>query len=253
MKKTRIVLVGALVLALAFVMGCKQNEDLSVEEHRQDGHAQHIWEAEYSGNKYIRSALQFKEDNSVGTAKVTVEMTYPANGKAGVLFAVQEKDGKYDFYAFAFGWNGRTGSTSKLEAYVDYYQGLTTFNEASGDSEKFGNGYNTSVVVSKDLENTTWDGAEHFSADLYVTYDKGAGNYDLKLTKVGDENTVYWTANDVDAKQTLTSSAKPGMSAALVKNGEGKLYSYGMLSGQKETKKVKTTWTLDTKATQSAE
>lgn len=269
MKKTKVLLAGALVLALGLVMGCKQNTDLSVEEHRQDGTGKHIWEAEYTGNSYIRSALQFREDTNVATAKVKVTMTYPAYGKAGLLFAVQDREQKYDFYAFAFGWNGKLGNQSKIEAYVDYYQGLTTFNDSSTNSERFGNGAHISVVTNEEFkEPFNWDGAEPVIVDMYVTYNKPSeeestetttqasgnesaqGTYDLKITKSNDPETVYWEKTGITAVGKEMAS---NMSQDLIVNGEGKLYSYGMLSGQKDPKKVHTTWVLDTAATKSAE
>ena len=253
MKKTRIVLVGALVLALAFVMGCKQNEDLSVEEHRQDGRAQHIWEAEYTGNKYIRSALHFSEDTAIDEkAKVTVEMAYPGNGKAGILFGLKERtasgEKKYDFYSFAFGWNGNKDNP-KLEAYIDYYQGLTSFKDESTNSEKFGTGANISIVPNTELTGASWNGSELFDADMYVTYDAENDNYDVKITKKGDVNTVYFEESDITAK----GKTGTGFSSDLVENKGGKLYSYGMLSGQRDPKKVKTIWKFDTTYSKSAE
>lgn len=250
MKKTKVLLAGALVLALGLVMGCKQNEELSVEEHRKGENGyQHVWEAEYTGDNYYRSALQFGSGKmDIQYAKVRVKMNYPGNGKAGLLFATNEREVEvttggnkekkklYDFYAFAFGKNPR--ATNTLEAYVDYYVGLEKFNDASSTSERFGTGTNTPIVAEKNLENISWNGASPVTVDMIIekkTTTGGSGTatvtYNLKIQST-DGNTVYWTAENV---------AATGESVV----NEGYLCSYGMVSKLADPKKVDTVWTLD--------
>lgn len=231
------------------VIGCKQNEELSVEEHRKGVDAyQHVWEAEYTGDNYYRSALQFGSGKmDVQYAKVRVKMNYPGNGKAGLLFATNEREiettvgGKtekkkvYDFYAFAFGKN--PSKTNTLEAYVDYYVGLEKFNDSSSTSEKFGTGTQQEVKAASDLTGITWNGASPVTVDMIVekkTTSGGSGSetvtYNLKIQDTNGNQ--LWSANDVAA------------SGNNVVN-EGYLCSYGMVSKLANPKKVDTVWTLD--------
>ena len=256
MKKTRIVLVGALVLALAFVMGCKQNEELSVEEHRQGADKyEHIWEATYENNDYIRSALQFgaNKNAKVNTAEIKVKMIYPGQGKAGVLFGVNPrevasgdtKETVYDFYAFAFGKNRSTG---KLEAYVDYYQGLKSFNDKGGTSEKFGEA-STVELEKKNFESFTGNVNDPITVVMKIAMKETAGSrddtdgqWDLSIMSE-DGKTTYWSATAVSALGNAT-AGKNGLNKANFKETGG-LYSYGMLSALDNPKKADTKWNLN--------
>lgn len=231
------------------VVGCKQNEELSVEEHRKGENGyQHVWEAEYTGDNYYRSALQFGSGKmDVQYAKVRVKMNYPGNGKAGLLFATNEREIEttvggtkekkkvYDFYAFAFGKN--PSKTNTLEAYVDYYVGLEKFNDSSSTSEKFGTGTSQEVKAASDLTGINWNGASPVTVDMIVekkTTSGGSGSetvtYNLKIQDTNGNE--LWSATDVAA------------SGVNVVN-EGYLCSYGMVSKLANPKNVDTVWTLD--------
>lgn len=252
MKLNKLVIGGGVLVVLLsmLVVGCKQNEELSVEEHRKGENGyQHVWEAEYTGDNYYRSALQFGSGKmDIQYAKVRVKMNYPGNGKAGLLFATNEREMEvttggnkekkkvYDFYAFAFGKNPRENNS--LEAYVDYYVGLEKFNDSSSTSEKFGTGESTPVVKEKNLTGITWNGASPVTVDMIVekkTTTGGSGTetvtYNLKIQST-DGNTVYWSANDIAATGDTVVN-------------EGYLCSYGMVSKLADPKKVDTVWTLD--------
>ena len=243
---------GVLVILLSLlVVGCKQNEELSVEEHRKGENAyQHVWEAEYNGDNYYRSALQFGSGKmDVEYAKVRVKMNYPGNGKAGLLFATNEREIEttvgggekekkkvYDFYAFAFGRDPAESNT--LEAYVDYYIGLEKFNDSSSTSEKFGTGKQTEVVEASNLTGITWNGASPVTVDMIVekeTTTGGSGSetvtYNLKIQDTSGN--VLWSQDDVAATGDGVVN-------------EGYLCSYGMVSKlAANPKNVDTTWTLD--------
>lgn len=263
MKK--ILWVAIAVLMALMVVGCAADAELAEENHKAESITVHTWVDEYPSDsgKYHRSALKFTQDENITeTAKVTVEMGYPRNGKAGILFGVQEKDGKYDFYSFAWGWNGNTTNPG-LDAYVDYYQGLTSFKDESTDSEQFGTGANITVVSNTPFANANWDGSEKFAVDMYVFYDKESDMYYVAIVKKGatlDEEAelpedffasedVYWM-DEVNAKDGTMAA---GMSETLIKNGSGAIYSYGMVSKNATSKKVDTTWTLDSGFTKSVE
>ena len=248
-KKLGVMGGAILVLLSMLVVGCKQNQELSVEEHRKGENGyQHVWEAEYTGDNYYRSALQFGSGKmDIQYAKVRVKMNYPGNGKAGLLFATNEREVEvttggnkekkkvYDFYAFAFGKNPRTNNT--LEAYVDYYVGLEKFNDTSSTSEKFGTGTSTPIVPEKDLTNISWNGASPVTVDMIiekVTSSSGSGNETVTYNlKIQDTNgTELWSQNGVVATGDGVVN-------------EGYLCSYGMVSKLANPKKVDTVWTLD--------
>ena len=88
MKKTRIVLVGALVLALAFVMGCKQVESSSegvsdIEDGKQ-------WEiTNDSKDNYRRWISTYPNANQKWeSATFKLRMERPQDGKAGIIFGL---------------------------------------------------------------------------------------------------------------------------------------------------------------------
>lgn len=231
------------------VVGCKQNEELSVKEHREGENAsQHVWEAEYNNDLYTRSALQFGSGKmDVQYAKVRVKMNYPGNGKAGLLFATNEREIEttvggekekkkvYDFYAFAFGKD--PSETNTLEAYVDYYVGLEKFNDSTSTSEKFGTGKSSEVKAASNLTGINWNGASPVTVDMIVekkTTSGGSGSqsvtYNLKIQNTSGE--VLWSADDI-------------VSTADGVVNEGYLCSYGMVSKLANPKTVDTVWTLD--------
>lgn len=249
MKLNKLVIGGGVLVVLLsmLVVGCKQNQELSVEEHREgENKYQHVWEAEYEGSNYYRSALQFGSGKwDLEKAQVRVKMNFPANGKAGVLFAVNERDNEkivggnkekkkvYDFYAFAFGKKPGVGNEKKLELYVDYYVGLEKFNDSSATSEKFGAVTPIEVVKPTELTGTNWDGATTFSADMIIekVVEGESVTYNLKIQSI-DGKTVYWHQDGVVATGDNVVN-------------KGYLCSYGMLSGVSSSRKVDTTWALD--------
>lgn len=255
MKKTKVLLAGALVLALGLVMGCKQNEELSVEEHRQGADKyEHVWEATYENDDYIRSALQFGSNKNakVNTAEIKVKMIYPNQGKAGILFGVNPRDVSsgdtketvYDFYAFAFGKNRKTG---KLEAYVDYYQGLKSFNDKGGTSEKFGVA-STVELKNQEFSNFTGNADQPITVVMKIAIKETAGSKDTTdgqwdLSIVSEDGlTTYWSATAVSALAEAT-AGKNGLNVANFKE-TGNLYSYGMLTALENPKKADTKWNL---------
>lgn len=231
------------------VVGCKQNEELSVEEHRKGENGyQHVWEAEYTGDNYYRSALQFGSGKmDVQYAKVRVKMNYPGNGKAGLLFATNEREIEttvgggtkekkkvYDFYAFAFGKNPSKANT--LEAYVDYYVGLEKFNDSSSTSEKFGTGTSQEVKKASDLTGINWNGASPVTVDMIIQ---------KSTTKTNDSETVKYNLTIQDTNGNILWSANDIAATGDTVVNEGYLCSYGMVSKLANPKNVDTVWTLD--------
>ena len=262
MKKTRIVLVGALVLALAFVMGCGEPDNTQAAEGhvvREGNKYVHEWKADYSNNTYYRSALQFGKDDllkkspKVQNAEVEVELNFPADGKAGILFAVNnrtqvegtETKTLYDFFAFAFGVN--RSNSSKLEAYVDYYQNATKIKEDGSDTgakpEAFATG--KSFEVKKADLDYTWNKKAVTMTMKIALNDNGTPSDDADdyyaLTITDKDGNIVWEGNTSGVKDKVAGTA--GMNVANYKTTGG-IYSYGMLSGAVSDKTANTVWTL---------
>lgn len=262
MKKTKVLLAGALVLALGLVMGCKGAPDntQASEGHvvREGNKYVHEWKTEYSNNNYYRSALQFGKDDlskkspKVQNAEVTVELNFPADGKAGILFAVNnraetvgtESKKLYDFFAFAFGVN--RSNPQKLEAYVDYYQGASSIkddgtNQAKPESFSTGKSFE---VVKKDL-NYDWNGKAvtmtmKIARNNNSTEQEENDDY-FTLTITDKDGKTVWEGDTKEVKSQLT---EEGMLEDAYKITGG-IFSYGMLSGAVKEKTANTVWTLN--------
>lgn len=253
MKKTRIVLVGALVLALAFVMGCKQSLDESVAEHHEGSSKfEHIWKAEYKGNsKYIRSALQFGSgDDKINKADVTIDMAYPQYGKSGLIFGLnntKEKDingnevVKYNYYVVGLGEDpNRTDGT--LQYYIDYCTNMTSLSGGNTSDETVDTSTGAKTTEVKRLTSIadiSHDRNSKVEYDVSVSLkpdeeDKAKGTYTVKI-KIGNkeitETIDHETYGYVEGKATYPAA--------------GTIASYGMLSGKFADKKVDTTWLVN--------
>lgn len=261
MKKAKVLLAGALVLALGLVMGCGSPDTTQASEGhvvREGNKHVHEWKTEYSNDNYYRSALQFGKDDllkkspKVQNAEVTVELNFPADGKAGILFAVNNREQTegteskklYDFFAFAFGVN--RGSPTKLEAYVDYYQGATSIKD-DGDNaakpESFSTG-KSFEVVKKDL-NYEWNG-KAVTMTMKIARNNNSTDNDetddyFTLTISDKNGAKVWEGDTKDVKSKL---AEKGMIEDAYKITGG-IFSYGMLSGAVKEKTANTVWTLN--------
>lgn len=157
MKKTRIVLVGALVLALAFVMGCAQEApttDESIGEATQKGwivkdqknDTKQYWRwMRGTGKKYENATMQ-------------LDMSDANAGKIGFVFGLTEGvaadgkgNGKWSYYQFGVGiGKAGTKNAGKYEYYIDYYTNVD-LNKVSGGS----NSYGPEGVVPKEVVKPT--------------------------------------------------------------------------------------------------
>lgn len=260
MKKAKVVLAGALVLALGLVMGCKTSLDESVAEHTQGASKfEHVWKAEYKeNNQYIRSALQFGSgEDKITKADVTVDMAYPQYGKAGLIFGLtntKEKDInnneviKYNYYVVALGEDpNRTDGT--LQYYIDYCTNMTSLSggNTSGESIETANGAKSTPV--KDL--TAINDINH-NANEKV-------DYTVSVTLVPDENdnakgtyTVEIKIGDKTITETINHEKYGYVGGVATYPAAGTIASYGMLSGKFANKKVDTTWTVNKETLEGA-
>lgn len=256
MKKTRIVLVGALVLALAFVMGCSGIGSGNEDAQKEDKYTW-VWAGPKSGDvypdkenttvNYERFFEQFGSTNyTMESGIVHIKMKYPQFGKAGVVFGLNEagtedSDGKKNVNFYVFGIGQKKGGT-KLEYYVDYYQaiGRTAMSSASS-SDTVANGVDPlwSYKIGDDLMHTV----ENFSGfvannpeDIYVQiiYNEDTGNY--KINAGPDARALTSIQLELPAHSTITRAS----------DAEGRVGVYGMLTKKDgdATPKVNTTYTL---------
>ncbi|MBO5730299.1 MAG: hypothetical protein J6R67_03800 [Treponema sp.] len=265
MKKTKVLLAGALVLALGLVMGCGKAMDESVEEHKEGASKfEHVWKAEYKDNSnYIRSAKQFGTgDDELKHVDVTVKMDYPQYGKSGFIFGLtktEEKDinnksiAKYNYYIVGLGEDPAKKDGS-LQYYIDYCTNMTSLsggNTADATIDTTTGAKAETVKALTSIEDVSHAANEPVEYTVSVDFveangadgkvDKAKGTYTVKI-KIGDkiitETINHETYGYVDGKATYP--------------GKGTIASYGMLSGLNKDKKVNTTWTVDKKTLEGA-
>lgn len=260
MKKTRIVLVGALVLALAFVMGCgeKTKLDESVAEHKEGADKfTHEWKATYEGATYIRSAKQFGESGTGKEDELTnidaeITMLYPQNGKVGLIFGLTTNEGPkdangkttytYNYYVFGVGEKPNT-TNGHLNYYIDYCTNVSTLsggNTATESIDKTSGATSTSVATG-DLTDTGHGHKEALKFNVNIEFtdvdanDVADGTYTLTVTANGNE----LLSKTIDHKEY-------GYVDKVAKyHALGTVASYGMVSGAVGgEKKVDNTWVI---------
>ena len=220
MKKTKVLLAGALVLALGLVMGCSMSLDESVEEHTKgDSKFEHVWKADYKNNdQYIRSALQFGSgEDKITEVDVNVDMAYPQHGKAGLIFGLTNTKGdkdlngkeniKYNYYIVALGENpNKTDGT--LQYYIDYCTNMTSLSGGNTAEESIdtstGAEY-TPIVELTDIADVSHKPNEKIEYTVSVLLeedkdDKAGGTYTVEI-KVGGK-TITHTINHKVAKSS---------------------------------------------------
>lgn len=238
----------AAVLVLSF-FGCKAMDE-SVDEHVQgEDKYEHIWEGEYEGKEYIRSALQFGKgtNDKLDGAKVTVDMTYPQYGKAGVIFGLNSKEGEedangdkvtmYNYYVVAVG--EKQDGSGNLEYYIDYCTGMTSLSGGNSASATISDGKQEEIVENTLLGGThAANEAAKFDIEIKFTDDDEEDNCDGTYT-------VKITYGSTTKEHSINHKDYGYVNAVATYPAQGTIASYGMLSGQYEEKKVDTTWTVD--------
>lgn len=151
MKKTRIVLVGALVLALAFVMGCAGLG--SGDEDVDGGNKEKTWKTtNNSTTEYKRMFQAFGSSKNFTEAVITINAKYPKSGWSGVLFGLTENDDKastgkdkntINFYNVSFRVNDR----NEIQYYTSYFSNV--------DQDDFSNNKEASYGDEKVITDTT--------------------------------------------------------------------------------------------------
>ena len=142
MKKTRIVLVGALVLALAFVMGCAGLG--SGDEDVDGGNKEKTWKTtNESTAEYKRMFQTFGGSKNFTEAVITINAKYPKNGWSGVLFGLTENDDKastgkdkntINFYNVSF----RVSESGQIMYYTSYFSNVDQDDFPNNKTESYG-------------------------------------------------------------------------------------------------------------------
>lgn len=144
MKKAKVLLAGALVLALGLVMGCKQSVTSDPEIGEKIDNGWLIKEQKNNSSEYWRWLKTV--GGSYKTATIDLEMSDPTAGKIGVIFGFNElhdqttgkKNGKYSYYQFGVGvGQSNSANAGKLEYYISYYTNVD-MNTVTGNNSAEG-------------------------------------------------------------------------------------------------------------------
>lgn len=230
MKKAKVVLAGALVLALGLVMGCKQVESSS--EGVSDIKDGKMWEiTNDSATTYKRWISTYPNATQKWeSARFKIRMERPQDGKAGIIFGLTETSTDnlktYNFYVFAVGQNVTTG---KPEYYVTYYSGVDpkTFTDGAASdvapSEAFQDITNPSGggLVTISNENFVFEKDKPLEVYIQLTWDKtdksgykltfGPSENLIGLIPVAESDTKFFNATTYAASKLSGSTGFYGM------------------------------------------
>ena len=223
MKKAKVLLAGALVLALGLVMGCKGlgSGDESVTK---DGAKKLSWNTTNEDSQNYRRFFQQFGSSSYKLTEGVVKLTmkYPGEGKTGIVFGLTEnKQGNKDtvnFYVFGIG--EKKGGSTELQWYVDYYSGvdkesLTT----SSSSDKIGG-------TQKELQGLTDVDASKFP------HTKGSpveAWVDLEYNSDAETYTITFGPGET-TRGAITYTTPKHSETSATTDAQGVLGAYGMLS-----------------------
>lgn len=142
MKKAKVLLAGALVLALGLVMGCKQGIDSGNPNWTTDDNKLKVWEQDNSSDQYVRAAKQFGNSTKTKDMVVKLEITDLTTSKAGLVFGINELDKTAKTYNyFVLGVGGVNYTKTQGDVYLSYYRDVDVkkLDEASKGKQAPGN------------------------------------------------------------------------------------------------------------------
>lgn len=210
MKKTRIVLAGALVLALAFVMGCAHEApttDESIGKATQKGWI--VKDQKNDTSQYWR--WMRGTGKNYETATMQLDMSDAKAGKIGFVFGLTEGlaadgegNGKWSYYQFGVGiGKAGTSNAGKYEYYIDYYTDVD-LSKVSGGSNSYGpEGVTPKEVVRPTTVNVPVQG-DPLKVFVKMTCDKTNGyelQYGMTANTINQSvHTGYLTDGAKDSK-----------------------------------------------------
>lgn len=243
MKKTKVLLAGALVLALGLVMGCKGVG--AGDEDVEGNNKEKTWKATNASTEtYKRMYQPFGTSKNFTEAVVTINAKYPKNGWSGVLFGLTENDDKsktgkdknsINFYNVSFRVNGET-----IQYYTSYFSNVDQDDFADNNSENYGQETiitNTTTVPTDAGLRVNADGSLDVAIKVMWTKEEGAevGTWDLYYGPSVIQVTKH---QEVLVKETVPAKK-------IVKGG---LAAYGQITkaeNKDNPRVVETIWKVD--------
>ena len=139
MKKAKVVLAGALVLALGLVMGCKSDSSGDSDWTINEKSTKQWEKTNSSETQYARAFEQFGTTRGHDKAIVKLTVGDMTASKAGLVFAyddfTMDKTGK-KYFLLGVGGYGYTQGTDNGEYFLSYYENVKLDNlSGSFDSE----------------------------------------------------------------------------------------------------------------------
>lgn len=248
MKKTRIVLVGALVLALAFVMGCKAPTSGTSGDWDPNTDTQKTWKkSNADANNAVRSFEGFGALDVNAGAVVKIEIGNSKASKAGVLFDYKKYSDVGNtvcYYQLGIGTSGYDGTTPEFyltkvtNITPDDITASTTSDSASGgkgETVDIQNNVTFAAAAAEEGVNasTMYDINQNGKLTTYVGFIKdtvaGTGSETTNVIKVRIgmyEEGKGWKTGSYIQKDLMDGANWTGKKVSAI---DGKLCAYGML------------------------
>lgn len=231
MKKAKVLLAGALVLALGLVMGCK-GLGSGDENVTKEGNKKLTWSKQgdittalenTSEENYLRFFQQFGTGSyKINTASFKLDMKYTDGGKTGIVFGLDKNSvgGKDKVSYYVFGIGQKKDSDGQLEYFVDYYESIdVTSITTSSDSEGPTGATSKSVVPMTNISADKFPSYEkngELTVYIDLTYNEDDQNYKIELGPKSNNLSVEFTTA---AHDSIAPSVEP----------KGRIGAYGMI------------------------
>lgn len=271
MKKTRIVLVGALVLALALVMGCKQASSGTAGDWDPNTNSTKTWKkTNTDSEKVLRSFEGFGTTDMNNGVVVKIEVGNTKASKAGILFDYKKNasvEGTVDYYQLGVGTQQYDGKTP--EFYLVKISGVKPDDiTASTTSDAAGAGKGSEVdiqgntpfssLISHDSSIKVTDMYtldQNGKMTVYVGFEtKEVENGKKVMVKIGmyDESAKKWKEGAYAENELKTGKDWGGSTVTTI---DGQVCAYGMLTKAPKDGSVSTenTYTIINKTGKMAE
>ena len=249
MKKTKVLLAGALVLALGLVMGCKAPTSGTSEDWDPNTDTQKTWKkSNTDAEKTLRAFEGFGALDINNGAVVKIELGNSKASKAGVLFDYKEyskEAGTVCYYQLGIGTSGYDGKTPEFyltkvtDIKPDQITASTTSDSASG-------GAGTTVDIQDNVTfaaaafidpsvdaSSMYDINQNGKLTTYVGFikDEITGEGSTKSTVIKVRIGMYeegkgWKANSYIEKELMNGKSWGGTKVTEI---DGKLCAYAML------------------------
>ena len=246
MKKAKVVLAGALVLALGLVMGCKSDSSGDSDWTINEKSTKQWEKTNSSETQYARAFEQFGTTKGHDKAIVKLTVGDMTASKAGLVFAYDDftidKTGK-KYFLLGVGGYGYAQGTNNGEYFLSYYENVKLDNlSGSFDSETpsgsqqyslFGNskigkpvsilGPGMTVYVS--VSETAVEGTEAKKVTIEIGSD-----YDASSKKISDPMTLEFQIGAVANNKDSSFSEDVKAKLKTIGSIKGGIGAYGMVT-----------------------